>query len=302
MDHQVILAGEEQNKRRGMILSIVIHLLLLLICFLPLFFQKPISEDQISGIIVQLGIIEGGSEKTDESTPELTQTEEAVKPITPAPIAEASTAKEVIKKEATKAEKTNLAAAVESKSVDDEAEIIATKKAEAAKKEAEMKKAADAKKAAEAADKKAAEEKAAAAAKKQAEYDEKKKKFGSLLSGGQGNNDNSGSQGDPDGDPNTKALENLATGSGSIGEGLSDRTIEYKPVIKDDSQKTGKVVIDICINKQGKVISAKYTQKGSTTSDKDLIDVAETGVRKYRFSAGDADKQCGSIIIDFKLK
>ena len=176
---------------------------------------------------------------------------------------------------------------------------------------AQKKKAAEAKIAAEEKAKKEAVRKAAEEAKrkaveeeanKKAEYEAKKSKYGSLLSGGNGNNDNSGNQGDPDGDPNSKALENLATGSGSIGEGLSDRAVEYKPVIIDNSQTTGTVVVDICINTAGKVISAKYTQKGSTSNDKELIEVAEKGVLKYRFSASNAAKQCGIVVIDFKLK
>ena len=78
--------------------------------------------------------------------------------------------------------------------------------------------------------------------------------------------------------------------------------MESKPVIIDNSQTTGIVVVDICINAAGKVISAKYTQKGSTSNDKELIEVAEKGVLKYRFSASNVFKQCGSVIIDFKLK
>ena len=199
----------------------------------------------------------------------------------------------------------------ESQTLQEQSDILAKKEKEKANKSAQKKKAAEAKRAAKEKAKKEAVRKAAEEAKrksveeeakKKAEYEAKKSKYGSLLSGGNGNNDNSGNQGDPDGDPNSKALENLATGSGSIGEGLSDRVVESKPVIIDNSQTTGKVVVDICINTAGNVISAKYTQKGSTSNDKELIEVAEKGVLKYRFSASNAAKQCGSVIIDFKLK
>lgn len=210
-----------------------------------------------------------------------------------------------------KAEKANPVASTESQTVQDKSDILAKKEKEKAEEAAKKKKAAKEKiaaekKAQEEAERKAAEEAKRKAAeeeaKKKAEYEAKKSKFGSLLSGGSGNNDSNGNQGDPDGDPNSKALENLATGSGLIGEGLSDRAVEYKPEITDNSQKTGKIVVDICINAAGKVISSKYTQRGSTSADKELIEVSEKGVLKYRFSASSVEKQCGSVIIDFKLK
>lgn len=306
-----MLSGEEENRKRGLVISIILHLLLLLICFFTFFYAAPIPEDQISGVIVQLGTVDGGDSNNEEMTPDLTENTDDAKEAEPAPDDESESAKENVKEEPAKKESTSPIAAIETSTTQDKSEILAKKKAAEARKEAQEKEEAEKKKVAEAAAKEAAEKKAAEeakkkaaeeAARKKAEYDEKKKKFGSLLSGGQGNNNNSGNEGNPDGEPDTKALENLATGRGSIGEGLSDRTIEYKPEITDDSQKTGRVVIDICINKSGKVISATYTQKGSTTTDRDLVQLSEEGVMKYRFSSGTIDKQCGSVIIDFKLK
>lgn len=301
MYNDSILAYEEEHKKRSMILSIVLHLLLLLICFLPLFWDREVPEDQLSGILVQLGTVDGGSEQQTAASADQEEDEES-KPVQEQAEVDESSAPEIVEKQQTKAVKESRVAKVETNTTTDEAEIIAARKEAEARKIAE-KEAEEDRKAKAAAEKKEQERKTAEeAAKKKAEYDAKKSKFGSLLSGGDSNNSSSGSQGDPDGDPNSKALQNLATGAGMIGDGLSNRDIIYKPEIKDDSQKTGRVVIDICINKAGKVISAKYTQSGSTTTDKDLIDVSEVGVRKYRFSASDIDKQCGSIIIDFKLK
>lgn len=311
--NEVILADEEQNRRRGMMLSIVLHLLLLLLCFTTFFYQQePIPAEEISGIVIQLGVIEGGDNsepaKSEESP---TQPQEETPTKATAPVEKESTAKEIVpqKEEATKEKSPE--ASTESKTLQEESDVVAKKAKEKAEEAAKKKKAAEEKIAAEKKAKEEAERKAAAEAKrkaeeaeakKKAEYEAKKSKFGSLLSGGSGNNDSNGNQGDPDGDPNSKALENLATGSGLIGEGLSDRSVEYKPEITDNSQKTGRIVVDICINAAGKVISSKYTQKGSTSADKELIEVAEKGVLKYRFSVSDATKQCGSVIIDFKLK
>lgn len=308
-----ILANEEQNRKKGLLMSIVLHLLLIFLCFMTFFNDHKKPTDQISGIIVQLGFIEGGN-SVEEALSEATPSEslENVLAAAAAPIEEdKETVKEVVPEKEESVKEISPKTLTESQTLQEQSDILAKKEKEKANKSAQKKKAAEAKRAAKEKAKKEAVRKAAEEAKrksveeeakKKAEYEAKKSKYGSLLSGGNGNNDNSGNQGDPDGDPNSKALENLATGSGSIGEGLSDRVVESKPVIIDNSQTTGKVVVDICINTAGKVISAKYTQKGSTSNDKELIEVAEKGVLKYRFSASNAAKQCGSVIIDFKLK
>lgn len=311
--NEITLADEEQNKKRGMFLSIMLHLILLLLCFTTLFYEFEPPADQISGIVVQMGEIDAGqnteSVRSEESVSD-PQEDPSAKAV--APIEENSKAREVINQEREKEKEKSPEAAIETQSVQETSDVLAKKAKEKAEETAKKKKAAEAKNAAEEKAKKEAEKKAAeeakrkaaeeAEAKKKAEYEAQKSKFGSLLSGGSGDGGNSGNEGDPDGDPNSSALENLATGSGLIGDGLSDRAVEYKPEITDNSQKTGRIVVDICINSLGKVISAKYTQKGSTSADKDLIEVAEKGVRKYRFSKSDAAKQCGSVIIDFKLK
>ena len=309
--NDVILANEEQNRKKGLLMSIVLHLLLIFLCFMTFFNDHKKPTDQISGIIVQLGLIEGGN-SVEEALSEATPSESLENVLAAAPIEEdKETVKEVVPEKEESVKEISPKTLTESQTLQEQSDILAKKEKEKANKSAQKKKAAEAKRAAEEKAKKEAVRKAAEEAKrksveeeakKKAEYEAKKSKYGSLLSGGNGNNDNSGNQGDPDGDPNSKALENLATGSGSIGEGLSDRVVESKPVIIDNSQTTGKVVVDICINTAGKVISAKYTQKGSTSNDKELIEVAEKGVLKYRFSASNAAKQCGSVIIDFKLK
>lgn len=121
--------------------------------------------------------------------------------------------------------------------------------------------------------------------------------FGKKDGNGSGGNANSGS-GD---DPNAKSLDGLVTGNGKIGEGLVGRGVIKIPKINDKSQQAGKVVVRVCVDKSGKVIEAKFTQKGSTTTDSHLVKVAEEGARKYVFSSSENEKQCGTITIDFIL-
>ena len=172
--------------------------------------------------------------------------------------------------------------------------------------EAKKKAEAEARKKAEAEAKKKAEEeakkKAEAEAKRKAEYEAAKKQFGDSFGEGKGKTDKEGNQGDPNGDPDASRLEGISTGSGMVGGGLGGRGVLYEPKIKDSSQKSGKVVVDVCVNRSGEVVSAKFTQKGSTTTDVTLIGIAERESRKFKFSKSTIDKQCGTITIDFRVR
>ncbi len=93
------------------------------------------------------------------------------------------------------------------------------------------------------------------------------------------------------------------TGTGaSIGGGLGGRSVERRGTINDSSQKSGKVVIEVCVNASGNVVSADYTQRGSTTSDSELKNAAIRAAKGYKFAPSSADQQCGTITFNFKLK
>jgi len=111
-----------------------------------------------------------------------------------------------------------------------------------------------------------------------------------------------GLQGDPLGERDAQILEGITRGKGKVGSGLDSRGILYEPSFDDTSQKSGRVVVKICIDQTGKVISARYTQRGSTTTDSELIDLAVANAKKYRFTPSNKEKQCGTIIIDFIVK
>ena len=168
----------------------------------------------------------------------------------------------------------------------DQSDVIASQQAEAKRK------------ANEEAQRRAAEE-----AQRQASYNKAKKSYGDLLgTGGKGNTGKPGSQGDPNGDPNSNILEGISTGSGRVGGGLGNRGVLHEPQISDRSQKTGRVVINVCVDQKGKVIKAEYTQKGSTTTDSELKEIARKAALQFRFTDSDVLEQCGTITVDFKIK
>jgi hypothetical protein len=147
-----------------------------------------------------------------------------------------------------------------------------------------------------------AKKKADQEAQEKAEYEKAKKQFGDSFGGGKGKTDKPGNQGDPNGDPDAKKLEGISTGSGMVGGGLGDRGVLFEPKISDNSQKTGTVVVRVCVDRNGDVVSADYTQKGSTTADSELRQIAISSSKKFRFSKSSVDKQCGTITIDFKVR
>jgi outer membrane biosynthesis protein TonB len=109
--------------------------------------------------------------------------------------------------------------------------------------------------------------------------------------------------GDPLGEPDAAILEGISRGKGKAGGGLDERGVLYEPEIIEHSQKSGKVVVKVCVDNTGKVISAKYTQKGSTTTDRDLVEIAEISAMKYRFTPStNFEEQCGSITINFLVQ
>jgi TonB family protein len=149
-----------------------------------------------------------------------------------------------------------------------------------------------------------ARRKAEEEARRKAEAERMKENIGDLFGEGEGkgNTGKPGNQGDPEGDPNAKKLEGITTGSGVVGGGLGDRGVGYSPKITDDSQKKGTVVVRVCVDREGKVTSAEFTQKGSSVSDNHLVQLAERNARQWRFDKSNIDKQCGTITYRFTLQ
>ncbi|MDX1684184.1 MAG: hypothetical protein R3275_03050 [Saprospiraceae bacterium] len=122
--------------------------------------------------------------------------------------------------------------------------------------------------------------------------------FGGLFGTSEGSENSSRSTDEQD----LSALEVLSRGHGSSERGLTGRKVVYKPEILDRTQKEGRVVVEICVNKTGEVISAQYTQRGSNTTDSYLVELAENAAYKWRFTRSELPRQCGVITIDFRLE
>jgi len=296
MDH-ALPHKREENRRKGIIVSIMIHTLLLLIALVPYLTSEDTPKD-ISGIVVAFGTPNAGASNanplsrdndTDAAdTPKEDDSQQEDQQST-------ATTKAKITEDPTPAEKP----ASDLKPISATSDVAA----ENAKK-AKAKKDAEAERRKRQVDliAKQEAEKAAAEKAKKAAFDDSKSKFSDLLGSSKGKDNADGNVGDPKGDPNSDALNELATGSGRIGGGLTDRGVLYEPDINDNSQYTGVVVTKVCVDKTGKVVEAKFTQLGSTTTNKVLVDLAVKAAKKYKFTPSEVETQCGNITIEFKVK
>lgn len=94
-----------------------------------------------------------------------------------------------------------------------------------------------------------------------------KKKDGT--GGGDGTGGEPGNQGSINGDPLTPFYGDGGSGYGNKPLPLSKFSNLVPPV--DDGQRTGKIMVKIQVNKQGKIISATAGVRGTTFSDADLF-------------------------------
>lgn len=305
------------DKYRGWITTAIFHLLILVFILIKQC-ERPVPPPGQEGILVNLGIpdegmgsenitadIESIDANPEESTEQQENQEDASKEEEEKP--SESTPNEEKDNEDTSPSNSETSVETETDNSDNEsvkkAQQEKAKLAEQAKKkkQEEERIAQEKKNALEAAKAKAEADKKAA----QAAADQKKQGLSGLFnnSSGKGETNTPGNQGDPSGDPNSNNLK--GRGQGEVGGGLSDRGVTYRDVPQTNIQETGKVVVNVCVDKDGNVISATYCPScGSTITNKSLVDLSVSSARKYKFKLNsDAPlKQCGTISYTFKNK
>lgn len=109
----------------------------------------------------------------------------------------------------------------------------------------------------------------------------------------------------------SEGVEELSTGngdgfdtSGNLDVGLSGRGLVGKlpaPVFPSGN-RGGKVVVRVSVDRTGRVVSAEYEQRGSTTSDEDLVRAAIAAARMAVFAESEAFVQGGTITYLFTIK
>jgi outer membrane biosynthesis protein TonB len=190
-------------------------------------------------------------------------------------------------------------------------ESIAIRKHEEQKKKAETEEKA--KKERERIEKERIErERKAAEEKKRKEQEAKRKQLDALMgginskgnaTGGEGDDNKPGDKGKVTGDPNAKGYYGIG-GSGSGGNyRLGNRKALAKPKPDYNCNEEGNVYVEISVDKNGRVISARPGVKGTTNSAPCLLESARKAALKTKFSADSNApvKQVGLIIYNFSL-
>jgi len=138
-------------------------------------------------------------------------------------------------------------------------------------------------------------------ARKAAEEQEKRDKAAAL--GGLFGNNQQGAQGSGSTQGASQQGSNNPVGHGSVGGNswsLKGRNIKALPKPSTQFNQEGKVVVNIQVNSDGKVISATVGE-GTTVSDYQTKQVALEAARKAEFSPSENKIQVGTITYTFKL-
>jgi len=111
-----------------------------------------------------------------------------------------------------------------------------------------------------------------------------------------------GDQGKPGGDPNSDSYTGNGRGKGGVNirTGLTGRRIASLPNFQDEFNENAKVAVDVTVDASGKVLSATINPRGTTTTNRNIRDIAIRKARQLKFSAG-SDEQNGTLIFDFKV-
>ncbi len=120
-----------------------------------------------------------------------------------------------------------------------------------------------------------------------------------------------GDQGNPNGSPNSDSYKgNAASGNGgnggnsgvSIRSGLDGRRITKLPSFEDDFNENAKVAVDITVDKAGNVTMAIVNQRGTTTTNQNVRNIALRKARSLKLNSGNTDEQTGTLVFNFKLR
>jgi len=283
------------EKRKGIIGTSILHIVILIL-LIVVAFAPPEPPELEEGILVNFGTDETGLGMIEPSPPPVQEEASAPPP-------DASTK---VQKEEPLLTQDN-EEAPEVKKVDPEAEKKRLEKLEADRKLREQLEAERKKKEAEEAERK----RIAAEQKRQADIMNKTRdalansKNAGTTSKSEGEAGGAGNQGVPTGSVDSKTRgEGSGLGNQGVSYDLQGRGFQSLPAPKYDYQGEGRVVVEVSVDRSGKVTQAIPGAKGSTTLDDYLLKVAKEAALKARFDPkSDAPViQKGTITYNFILR
>lgn len=113
-----------------------------------------------------------------------------------------------------------------------------------------------------------------------------------------------GNQGSNLGDPLASNYGEGGSGDGNMMLSLENRRFSVPPKIEDKGQQAGRVAVEFRVNKRGVITYARAGVRGTTISDRALLEKCERAVLSARLNElpNAPESQTGVIMFNFKLK
>ncbi len=116
---------------------------------------------------------------------------------------------------------------------------------------------------------------------------------------------NGGGEGSPiEGDQDGAALAgDGGGGDGLEGDGVITRKVIYRENIAGVAKESGRITLNICIDRQGRVVYVAYDPEKTTIADNEIIRQASHLAARYRFEAkyNAPKKECGQLTFIFRV-
>lgn len=121
---------------------------------------------------------------------------------------------------------------------------------------------------------------------------------------GDGTGNSPGNQGDKDGDPLSPNYGEGGSGNGGVALTLANRRFVSTPKIDDQSQISGRIAVEIRVDKTGEVVFARAGARGTTIGDLTLRRKCEAAVLGARLNQLESapDVQIGVVMFNFKVR
>lgn len=122
--------------------------------------------------------------------------------------------------------------------------------------------------------------------------------------GGDGTSEQAGNQGAQTGNNLSTSYEGTGSGGGGIALNLTGRYFTSRPTLQDDGQSTGKIAVQITVDRSGNIKTAKAGVRGTTISSAALWAKCEQAVMRAKLNpiAKGPELQAGTVVFTFILR
>jgi hypothetical protein len=112
---------------------------------------------------------------------------------------------------------------------------------------------------------------------------------------GQGEGGGQGDQGTPGGDPNGRSYSGTPKSFGVRVLNIPNQSFE------DEFNENAKVAVDIVVSAAGKITSVTLQPRGTTTSNRNIINIALRRARELKMGESDGGQK-GTVVFNFKVR